>query len=96
MDKENNRISNVDNIFRKITELLPTIYDDVNKETYFITNSNRDEIISAEESEVEAIANLFDQLYGIGTCCVGRYENDDIGIETEDVLLNGMYYVAIN
>lgn len=93
------RVSKVDAIFKEITDLLPMIYDrevdDEFKESHFIVNPNRDEILSTEESEVEAIANLFDQLYGEGTCNTGYYDPEEDKRNDEVDTYTGLYYVTI-
>ena len=72
------RIEKVDKLFHQITEMLPCIYDsevdDDFKETHFLTDSNRAQILSTERNEVETIANLFDQLYDMGTTQTGYFD----------------------
>ena len=96
---DTDRITKADAIFKAITDLLPMIYDrevdDEFKESHFIVNSNRDEILSTEESEVEAIANLFDQLYGEGTCNTGFYDSEEDERNGEVDAYTGLYYVTI-
>lgn len=93
------RIDKVNKIFHMITEILPMIYgDEVTdefKETHFIVDSNRTEILSKDESEVEAIANLFDQLYGEGTCNTGYYDPVEDARNNEVDAYTGLYYVTI-
>ena len=82
-------------LFHKITEKLPEIYDsvvtDMFKETHLLTNPDRDMILSVEREDVEALANLFNQLFGEETCYVGRYDP-----ETDDIIdaYTGMYFVT--
>lgn len=94
-----NRIEKVDRVFKEIASLLPMIYDsevdDEFKKTHFITTPDGDEILSAEESEVEAIANLFDQLYGEGTCNTGYYDPIEDERNGEVDAYTGLYYVSI-
>lgn len=93
------RTTRVDTIFKAITDLLPMIYDrEVDDEflkSHFIVNSNRDEILSTEEGEIEAIANLFDQLYGEGTCNTGFYDPEEDDRNGEVDAYTGLYYVTI-
>ena len=92
----NNRIEKVDKLFHQITDMLPMIYDsevdDEFKETHFLTSPDGAVILSSDGTETETIANLFDQLYGIGTCETGRYEHED---NEEDDAYTGLYYVSI-
>ena len=95
------RIEKVDKIFKMITEILPMIYDDKVdvtdefKATHFLVDPDRTEILSANESEVEAIANLFDQLYGEGTCNTGYYDPEEDERNGEVDAYTGLYYVTI-
>ena len=95
------RIEKVNTIFRMITDILPTIYDDKVdvtdefKSTHFLVDPDRTEILSANESEVEAIANLFDQLYGEGTCNTGYYDPEEDERNEEVDAYTGLYYVTI-
>lgn len=96
----NNRIEEIDKLFHEITDRLPMIYDsevdDEFKETHFLTNPDGTQILSTDENETEAIANLFDQLYGIGTCQTGYYDSEDefVKIFGEDAYV-GLYYISI-
>ena len=94
----NNRIEKVDKLFHQITDMLPMIYDsevdDEFKETHFLTNPDGTIILSSDARETEAIANLFDQLYGIGTCETGYYEHDDEHTENNDAYTT-LHYVSI-
>lgn len=91
------RIEKADNILKQITELLPCIYDeevdDYFKATHFLTDPDRTEILSAEESEIEALANLFDQLYGEGTVNTGYYDPVEDKQHDEVDSYTGLYYV---
>ena len=93
------RIEKVDQIVKAITDMLPTIYDscvtDEYKATHFVTDPDRTEILSSDESEVEALANLFDQLYGEGTCNTGYYDPVEDGRNGETDAYTGLYYVNI-
>ena len=86
------RITKVNKLFHEITSMLPMIYD-INcevEEIGFVTNPDEDAIISAD-NDVEAIANLFDQLYGEGTCVTGIYGETNFGADA----YTGLYYVSI-
>lgn len=101
MDRTNeDRITKVDKLLHEIASMLPMIYDsevdDNFKFTHFITNSDRTEILSANESEVEALANLFDQLYGEGTCNTGYYDPEEDKRNNEVDAYTGLYYVTIS
>ena len=89
------RITKVDKLFHQITSMLPCIYDeevtDEFKETHFLTDLGGTNIFSTERNEVETIANLFDQLYGEGTCCT-REMGMCFGVPDE---YTGLYYVNI-
>ena len=94
-----NRIEKTNQIIREITGMLPTIYDDCvtdeYKATHFVTDPDRTEILSSCESEVEALANLFDQLYGEGTCNTGYYDPIEDERNGEVDAYTGLYYVSI-
>lgn len=94
-----NRIAKVNDIFKAITDMLPMIYDrevtNEFKETHFLTDPDGTEILSSEENEVEAIANLFDQLYGEGTCNTGYYDPVEDERNGEVDAYTGLYYVSI-
>ena len=91
------RIEKVDNILKQITELLPCIYDeevdDNFKATHFLTDPGRTEILSAEESEIEALANLFDQLYDEGTVNTRYSDPVEDKRHNEVDAYTGLYYV---
>ncbi len=93
------RIAKVDNIIKSITALLPCIYDgevdDEFKETHFLTDPDGTEILSANENEIEILANLFDQLYGEGTCNTGYYDPEEDELNNEVDAYTGLYYVLI-
>lgn len=63
-------IKKVDMIWKQITDLLPK------KPESGIFWTNGEEILSEDESEIEAIANLFDQMYGEGTVNTGYYDDE--------------------
>ena len=90
------KITKVDELFRQITNMLPCIYDkevtDEFKETHFLTDPDGTNIFSTERNDVETIANIFDQLYGEGTCCTG-----EMGMRCgEPDAYTGLYYVNIS
>ncbi len=89
----------VDAIFKSITSLLPCIYDsevtDEFKKTHFITDPDGTEILSDNENEVEALANLFDQLYGEGVCTTGYYDPEEDELNNEVDAYTGLHYVLI-
>ena len=93
------RIEKANWIIKEITSMLPTIYDncvtDEYKATHFVTDPDRTEILSSRESEVEALANLFDQLYGEGTCNTGYYDPAEDERNGEVDAYTGLYYVSI-
>jgi hypothetical protein len=93
------RIEKANWIIKEITDLLPMIYDncvtDEYKATHFVTDPDRTEILSSCESEVEALANLFDQLYGEGTCNTGYYDPAEDERNGEVDAYTGLYYVSI-
>lgn len=94
-----NRISNVDKIIHEITKLLPCIHDDEvtddYKLTHFITDPDGTEILSSNENDVEVLANLFDQLYGMGTCNIGYYDPIEDKMNNEVDEYTGLYFVSI-
>lgn len=94
-----NRIEKVDKIFRSIADLLPMIYDDCVTDDFktsnFMVDPNGTEILSSEQSEVEALANLFDQLYGEGTTNTGYYDPKEDERNGEVDAYTGLYYVSI-
>ena len=93
------RIERVDKLIHQITEMLPCIYDsevdDDFKRTHFLTDPGRLEILSAEESEIETLANLFDQLYNEGTCNTGYYDPEEDELNGEVDAYTGLYYLTI-
>lgn len=93
------RIEKVDKLIHQITELLPCIYDsevdDEFKRTHFLTDPDRTEILSTEESEIETLANLFDQLYGTGTCNTGYYDPEEDKMNNKVDAYTGLYYLTI-
>ena len=93
------RIDIVDRMLTEIALLLPCIYDpevdDDFKETHFLTNADRTEVLSTSESEIEALANLFDQLYGEGTVNTGYYDPIEDERNGEVDAYTGLYYVTI-
>ena len=93
------RITKVNKLFHEITSMLPMIYDsevtDEFKESNFLTDPDGTEILSSDQIEVEAIANLFDQLYGIGTCNTGYYDPEEDKRNDEVDAYTGLYYVSI-
>lgn len=99
MQTKEDRITKVDKIVREITSMLPCIYDEVvtdeYKSTHFITDPDGTEILSTDESEVETLANLFDQLYGQGTCNTGYYDPEEDRRNNEVDAYTGLYYVTI-
>ncbi len=93
------RIETVDKLILQIAELLPCIYDsedDEIKRTHFFTDPDRTGILSTEESEIETLANLFDQLYGTGTCTTGCYDPDVDKMNNEVDAYTGLYYLTIS
>ena len=93
------RISKVDELLMEIVSMLPNIYDrnitDEYKATHFLTNADRTEILTTEESEAEALANFFDQLYGEGTVNTGYYNPEEDKRNDEVDAYTGLYYVTI-
>ena len=93
------RIEKVDKLFHQITELLPCIYDsevdDEFKQEHFTTNPDGTQILSSLSEEVEAIANLFDELYGMGTTQTGYYDPDVDRLEDMVDAYTGLFYVSI-
>lgn len=97
--KNFDRICRVDDIIREIADLLPCIYDDEVdddfKQTHFLRDPDGTEILSADESEIEALANFFDQLYGEGTVNTGYYDPVEDERNNEVDAYTGLYYVTI-
>ena len=93
------RTEKVDKLILQIAEMLPCIYDsevdDEFKRTHFLTDPDRTGILSADESEIETLANLFDQLYGTGTCTTGCYDPDVDKMNNEVDAYTGLYYLTI-
>ena len=97
--KKFDRICRVDDIIREIADLLPCIHDDEIddnfKQTHFLRDPDGTEILSADESEIEALANFFDQLYGEGTVNTGYYDPVEDKRNNEVDAYTGLYYVTI-
>ena len=98
-DVMDGRIEKVDSLIHQITELLPCIYDsevtDEYKATRFLTSPDGTEILSAEENEIETLANFFDQLYGEGTVNTGYYDPEEDKRNGEVDAYTGLYYVTV-
>ena len=94
------RIDKVDAIITNITDLLPCIYDsevtDDYKFKHFLTDPDGTEILSANENEIDTLANLFDQLYGEGTCNTGYYDPEEDERNGETDAYTGLYYVSVS
>ena len=94
------RIREVDKMFKRIASMLPKVTDPdkyylENKEDFFFGSDDGTEILSTEESEVDAIANLFDQLYEMGTTNTGYYDPEEDERNGEVNEYTGFYYVTI-
>lgn len=83
------RITKIDMMFAEIIGMLPQHPD----EAKFWTNGF--EILSKDRNEVEAIADLFDQLYGTGTCVTGTYGKAEDIRNGEADECTGYHYVKI-
>lgn len=99
MSRSEDRITKTDRLIKEITELLPCIYDegvtDEYKKTHFLTDPDGTEILSTSQGEIEALANLFDQLYGEGTCNTGYYDPEEDRCNNEEDAYTGLYYVTV-
>lgn len=93
------RITKVNSLIHEFTSLLPCIYDsevtDEYKNTHFLTDPDGTEILSSNENEIEILADLFDQLYGVGTVNTGYYDPEEDKRNDEVDAYTGMYYVSI-
>ncbi len=70
-----NRIDTIDKVFHGITKLLPKTTDDKSLERLrFSTNPEETEIRSYNRVDIEAIANLFEQLYEDNAIITGQDE----------------------
>lgn len=89
-----NRITKVDGLLRELVSMLPKV-GDADASNNFLASADGTEILTTEESEAEALANLFDQIYGEGTVNTGYYdpEEDKRNGEVDDY--TGLYYVTI-
>ena len=92
------RIIQVDKLLKEMANMLPNINSNMSdefKSSHFLTSKDGMEILSTNECEVEALANLFDQLYGEGTVNTGYYDpiEDKRNGETDEY--TGLYYVTI-
>ena len=92
------RINKVNKLWHEIINLLPDVYDvnDEDRPYRFMINSGCGYILSTSEQEVEAIANLFDQLYDTGTCHTGYYDPNEDKRNGEEDVYTGLYWVGID
>lgn len=94
------KISHANKLFHEVINLLPCIYDDIvtdeYKETYFVTDSNQNMILSTNENAIETLADLFDQLYGTSICITGYYDPVEDERNNEVDAYTGMYYLLID
>ena len=92
-------ITTIDGLIQEIMKLLPCIYDsevtDEFKETHFLTNPDKTEILSVNREEIETIANLFDQLYEDPQVTTGYYDPDEDKRNNEVDAYTGLYYLSI-
>ena len=88
-----NRIEKVDRIIEDIACLLPNVAE--RKGDEFCTDQDCTEILSTNEFEIEALANLFDQLYEEGTVNTGYYDPKDDEMNNEVDVYTGLYYVSV-
>ena len=82
------RISRIDKLFHQINSMIRN-----SEEGKFI--SEGEEILSKDANAVNAIADLFDQMYGTGTCVTGYYDPEEDKRNDEKDSLTGYYYVTI-
>ena len=87
------RIEKVDKIINEIARLLPDVEERNGDE--FCSDRDCTEILSTNESEIEVLANLFDQLYGEGTVNTGYYDPEDDERNNEVDIYTGLYYVSV-
>lgn len=90
------RITEVDNLIKRMFELLPCIYDenisDEYKYSHFTINPDGDVLLSGDQNEIDTLANFFDALYGEGTVETGYYDPE------EDEIIDaytGLYFLYI-
>ena len=95
------RTREVNGIINRIMDLLPSIYDtevdDEYKADCFLTDGSKEMILSASESKIEALADLFDQLYGYGygSATTGYYDPEEDEENDEVDAYTGLYYLII-
>ena len=83
----------VDRIFEQIAAKLPKVSEREGDE--FCSDEDHTEILGVDESGIETIAKLFDQLYGEGTVITGYYDPDEDDRMGERDEFTGLYYVSI-
>lgn len=97
--EEYDRIEKATDIIREMIDMLPEIYDaevtDGFKMSHFLTNPGHDEILGTNESEIEALANFFDQLFGMRVVNTGYYDPMEDAENGELDAYSGLYYVSI-
>lgn len=95
------RTREVNGIINRIMDLLPSILDpevdDEYKANHFITDVTKEVILNASESKIEALADLFDQLYGygFGSATTGYYDPIEDEKNNEVDIYTGLYYLTI-
>lgn len=81
---------------QKVTELLSKLVELLPHEDAPIWAHDNDEILCDKEQTAEAIADLFDALYGEMTVNTGYYDPEEDERNGETDCRTGYYYVMIN
>lgn len=92
------KIEKAEKLFEQIADMLPCVDDnkiDNYEMSQFVATDDGTMILSTEESEIETIANLFDQLADEGICTTGYYDPEEDKRNNEVTVLTGLYYVSI-
>ncbi len=94
------QINKVDRLFTELAELISEsqVTDNIDgdpddKDKFW---SNGEEICSRDGNAINALADLFDQLYGENTCITGQYDVEEDKRNGEVDEYTGCYYLKIS
>ena len=87
------RISDVDRLFCSMAETLSKHADGMKEDGLW---SDGDEIYAWDAETAEGIADLFDAMYGQGSCVTGYYAPDEDARNNEEDERTGWHYVSVS
>ena len=86
------RTEAVDMIWEAVLKYLPNVFDETDSDKTQPFYSDGDYIYSKHESEIDALADFFDTLYGDKMVFTRIYNHDFDGATDERI---GLYYMGI-